>query len=254
MIVLAGLVALPRTWIAAFGAAIVLGHNLFDGVDAESLGAWSLAWKLLHEPGVAPFGFVSYPLMPWIGVMALGYALGPWTQLDQAVRRRRCVLSGGIVLAAFLALRLTDVYGDPAPWQQHDDALRTGLAFLNLEKYPPSLLYLLVTLGPGLLLLAALERRDGWIVRRLAVYGSVPLFAYVAHLFMLHVAAGLIAWMSGHGSAVLFTAFPFFPQGWGFGLPGVYLAWVVTVLLLYPACEEFAAWKRQRDAWWASYL
>jgi uncharacterized membrane protein len=186
--------------------------------------------------------------------MALGYALGgvyAW----EAQRRRRALLAiGTAAILAFLALRLINVYGDPRPWTVQPTATFTILSFLDVEKYPPSLLYLLATLGPALVALGAAERCKGRIAAVLEVFGRVPLLFYVLHIALAHLAAGLIALWMGFGTSVLRTIFVNPPDGWGFGLAGVYLAWACVLAALYPVCRWFAELKRRRRDWWLAYL
>ena len=164
MVALAALIWLPRWAIAGVSLIMIAGHNLFDGVRAEELGGASWAWHLLHEPGLVPLGhgvnlYVLYPLIPWIGVMAAGYLLGPVMQLEERTRQRVLFGLGAAVTLGFIVLRATNLYGDPAPWTPQQTLLPTVLSFLNCEKYPPSLLYLMMTLGPALMLLASLRTR-----------------------------------------------------------------------------------------------
>jgi uncharacterized membrane protein len=260
MVVLAGLVHLPRWAIAAIALAMIGGHNLFDGVRADQFGAAGWIWNLLHQRGVLHPGFgttlyVSYPLVPWIGVMAAGYALGPVFRLDRAVRARWLVGLGMVTTAGFVALRASNLYGDPAAWTMHDGVLATVLSFVNCEKYPPSLLYLAMTLGPGLLLLAALEGARGRIAGWITTFGRVPFFYYIAHLFLIHALAVAFSWLVLGDAAWLFGGLPTGkPANYGLGLPGVYVVWLLVVVMLYPLCRGFAALKQRRAEWWWSYL
>lgn len=256
MCVLAGLVALPAPLIAVFSFVMIAGHNLLDGIAPERLGAWAPWWRILHVPGEIPVGEVLYPLVPWVGVMAAGYVFGGLYRSSEA-RRRRITLALGFGLSAgFVLLRLWNGYGDPKPWSPQASPAFSVLSFINVTKYPPSLLYLLMTLGPGLLALHAFERspRHGALATALQTVGRVPLFAYVVHLAIAHALAGVIALSMGFGTAVLRDIFVFYPANWGFGLGAVYLAWLVVLLLLYPLCSWFAALKRRRRDWWLSYL
>lgn len=259
MIVLAALIRLPLAAIAAIGVAMIAGHNLFDGVAPESLGAWAPLWQVLHVQGVlsfgaTPAGFVHYPLIPWIGVMAAGYAFGRLYEFEAGRRRRVLVALGLGLCAAFVVLRLVNGYGDLAPWSTQRNATVTLLSFLNVTKYPPSLLFLLMTLGPAMLLLAWFERLHGPLAGMLATFGRVPLFAYVVHIVLAHLFAGLVALATGYGTVVLTDFFLFYPDGWGVGLPGVYLAWLIVLAVLYPLCRWFAAVRRRRGDWWLAYL
>ena len=255
MIALAVLVHLPRWLIAAVGIAMIGGHNMLDGIKAEQFGAAAPVWNLLHQPAMLELTpgfrfFVLYPLIPWIGVMAAGYAFGPVFKLDRATRMRWLLGLGAVITAGFVVLRATNLYGDPAPWVAHDSLVATALSFINCEKYPPSLLYLAMTLGPALLLLAAFERARGLPAGWITTFGRVPFFYYVVHLFALHALAVAYAWaLVGFGPLPAGK-----PDGYGLGLTGVYAVWLAVVVGLYPLCRWFAAIKRRRSEWWWSYL
>ena len=256
MIVLAALVHLPRWAIATVGLALIAGHNLFDGIKAEQLGAVAPVWHLLHQPGALDLTrgfklFVLYPLIPWIGVMAAGYALGPVFRLEREIRVRQLFVIGALVTAGFVFLRAINLYGDPAPWAVQNGLVATVLSFINCEKYPPSLLFLAMTLGPALMLVALLDGAQGIVAGWITIFGRVPLFYYIAHIYLLHASAILFAWLT-IGSAVF--AAPYKADGYGFGLAGIYTVWLVAVILLYPLCYWFAAIKRWRTEWWWSYL
>jgi len=254
MLMLAALVHLPVRVIGVFGATMIIGHNLLDSLEPSDFGVWAPLWNALHVQGPLPIGFLSYPLIPWLGVMALGFAMGTLYDL-KTNRRRTALLTAGVsALTLFAALRLANFYGDPQPWQVHSTVSATLMSFFNVEKYPPSLLYLLATLGIGWLLLVAAESLHGRIAVVLNTFGRVPLFAYVVHIAIAHALAGLIAGSLGFGSAVLAVDFTQFPRTWGFDLPLVYCAWLLVLLLLYPACVWFGEIKRRRRDWWLSYL
>jgi uncharacterized membrane protein len=260
MIALAVLVHLPRGAIAAIGLAMILGHNALDGIKPETFGAWAPLWNVLHQSGMIEPGFgiklfVLYPLVPWIGVMAVGYALGPVFLLARAARLRWLVGLGLATVAGFVLLRASNLYGDPAPWVAHDSLVSSVLSFINCEKYPPSLLYVAMTLGPALLLLAAFDGVRGRVADVITTYGRVPFFYYVAHIFLLHALAVLFAWLTIGEVAWMFRPFPGArPAGYGLGLPGIYLVWLGVVAALYPLCRWFAALKRRRDEWWWTFL
>ena len=255
MVLLGLLVRLPAMWVGAIGLAICAGHNLFDSVSPDALGSWGWLWKVLHvQAGPTGIAFVHYPLVPWVGLMAVGYALGKVYDLDGARRRQLLVAFGAAAIALFFVLRLTNAYGDPQPWVQQRDFGRTVLAFMDVEKYPPSLMYLLATVGPALLMLAAFERAQGWFAEVLQTFGRVPLFFYVAHIVLAHLAAGLLALSMGYGTAVLDGFFLDLPPTWGIGLVGVYAAWLFVVATLYPACLWFGELKERRREWWLYYL
>jgi uncharacterized membrane protein len=265
MIVLSALVYLPEFFVAAFGVAMIASHNLLDGVRVESFGRLAPVWTILHVPGLIVTNprhlvFVAYPLIPWVGVTAAGYGLGrifSWP----AERRRLFLFRFGMGLtAAFVILRTVNRYGDPGRWTGQKSAAFTVLSFLNTNKYPPSLLFLLMTLGPAMLLLWAFDGGTVRWLRPLLVFGRVPLFYFVLHLTVIHLIAvvvcaaryGQVHWM--FESAGL-DQYPMArPPGWGFGLPMVYVVWIVVVVALYPLCAWFAALKKRRRDAWLSYL
>jgi uncharacterized membrane protein len=254
MSILAGLIWLPTWAVAALGVVLLAGHNALDGVAPAALGDWAPLWTVLHVKGPTPFGIVLYPLLPWLGVMTVGYGFGALYTLPVPARRRATLALGAALCLLFVILRLCNGYGDPAPWSAQSDAWLTLLSFLNVTKYPPSLAFAAMTLGPALLALCAFERARGPLAGLLATFGRVPLFAYVLHLALAHLLAGAAAFALGHGKAVLTNLFVFFPEGWGTDLGGVYLAWLTVLAMLFPACHWFAQLKRQRRAWWLAYL
>jgi len=254
MLVLAALVHLPMPQIAAFSLLIIGGHNLLDGIEPQSFGAWAPLWSLLHVQEPIPYGFVAYPLIPWIAVMSLGYCIGSLFDLERERRRQWFVYLGAGSLTLFVLLRATNVYGDPIDWTLQSTTVRTLLSFVDVHKYPPSLQYVLLTLGAALLSLAALESVRGKFAEVLRTFGRVPLFFYVLHVALAHLAAGIVGLATGFGTALLSGDFMQVPQQWGFGLPVVYLAWLLVIATLYPACRWFAAVKRRRDDWWLSYV
>ena len=257
MVVLAALVWLPRSAIAAFAVALIAGHNLFDAIHAADLGALRWVWLLLHEEGgLEPFPgarwIVIYPLVPWVAVMAAGYVIGPWALLTRDVRRRRFLRACVALIGGFAVLRATNLYGDPHAWSTDGGPLRALLSFLNCEKYPPSLLFLAMTLGPALCLLAWMDRPLGPWSTRVAVFGRVPLLYYVLHLFLIHAAAIALAWPAVGAAAVTrpFVA----SEPLNYSLPAVYALWVAVVLALYPVCRWFADVKQRSGRAWVSYL
>jgi uncharacterized membrane protein len=275
MLCLAAISRLPRRAILALAVLMIAGHNLLDGIGPEQFGTWSWLWNLLHVQGVTAFGFVSYPVIPWIGVMALGFGLGPLYELSPLERKRWLMIAGSLSVLAFFALRLINVYGDPAPWQYQATALQTLFAFFNVEKYPPSLLYLLIMLGTAFMLLSALESRVGprpdaprrrrhdhrshvslldAVLQVLRNFGRVPLFFYILHIYLAHFASGLVGLMLGRGLQMFVVPLYKMPADWGFGSGGVLLAWGVVLLVCYPLCRWFAQVKRRRSDWWLAYV
>ena len=261
MVALAALVWLPTAVVAAFGIVMILGHNLLDPIKPDRFGEASWLWKLVHvQGGTDPLPghnvFIVYPLVPWVGVMAAGYAFGALYRLESARRKRLLVALGAGALLLVPALRLYNVYGDPRPWTfQARGTAFTLMSFFNFEKYPPSLLYLCATLGPALLLLALLDGREArGASKPLVVFGRVPLFYYLLHVPLIHVMAGVYA-VSKYGVEKAARIDPFnLPPGYGFSLAGVYAVWALTVLLLYPPCAWFARLKARRKDAWLSYL
>lgn len=265
MIALAGLIWLPIPAIAAIGIVMVAGHNLLDGIPAASFGALAPLWTILHAPGIVfnnshSLVLISYVLIPWIGVTALGFCLGRLFQ-GNAERRKTLLLWWGVGLClGFLVLRLANVYGDPAAWASQKSPLWTLISFLNVTKYPPSLLFLLMTLGPVLLLLRAFETHVPRIFQPALTIGKVPLFFFLAHIFLIHLLAVLASWLRYGEIGEMFRSpdlghFPFSqPPGWGEPLSVVYAVWIGVVLLLYPLCRWYARVKQRNKAWWLSYL
>lgn len=261
MVALSVLVYLPRWVIASVGIVMIAGHNLLDGLQLDSFRAvdGSLQWQgwLLNVLHV-PHSPVVYPLIPWIGVMAAGYAFGAVFLLPSS-RRKQLMLGGGVTLiGAFILLRMYNGYGDPASWAAQETVLFTLLSFLNTTKYPPSLLFLLMTLGTALILLSVFEHWQagrGRISRPLIVFGRVPLFFYLLHLYVIHGLVIVFALLMNHGVEPFLESFDAFPPGWGFNLGAVYLIWFAVTLLLYPACRWFAALKaRHKNSWWTPYI
>jgi uncharacterized membrane protein len=277
MIVLAMLIYLPKSAIAAFGLLMIALHNLLDsfsvqgsngpGTPVPSIGA--KVWMLLHKPfsgfpilgDGTPIILVIYPLVPWIGVMAAGYAFGALYQLDAQRRRRLLLIIGSTAILLFILIRGINIYGDPSPWSSQKNFVFTVLSFVNTTKYPPSLLFLLMTLGPAILALALFESSDaGGAVRKFFVtFGRVPLFFYILQWFTAHGIAILLHFAFGKPTSWLWRSpLSFFgaPQAGeiGFNLAVVYLAWIGGVLLLYPLCRWFARVKQRRRDWWLSYL
>lgn len=260
MIALAALVHLPTRAVLAIGALIVAGHNLFDGAP---LGGWW--WTVLHQPGFVlnqpgRVIFAAYPILPWIGVTALGYALGEIYEWDRAHRRAWLMRAGAVLCAAFVVLRVLNVYGDPSRWSTQASALYTMLSFLNTTKYPPSLLYLCMTLGPALLLLAWVDRDANRALRPVVMVGRVPFFYYVVHFASIHALAALVC-LVRFGTLSPMTQspdlghYPFSaPAGWGYPLPVVYGVWLPIVLWMLPLCRWFAGVKQRHPSRLLSYL
>ena len=268
MIALAGLIWLPLWAIALFGAALVLGHDALDGVQAmagRQPGSLTWLWAVLHQPGFLYRGDhavvrTSYVLVPWMGVTALGYVLGGVYEWSASERQRLLSRLGLGLVAAFIVLRFSNVYGDPVPWAWQHDALWTAMSFLNTNKYPPSLLFLLMTLGPALLLLRAFDARIPAVLRPALAFGRVPLFFFVLHFYLIHLLAVVVSYarygeVSGAFRSPDLAHFPMsMPGDWNVGLPVIYLIWAAVVVALWLPCRWFADLKRRRRSRWLSYL
>ena len=258
MILMAALVHVPVPIVAAVSLIMIAGHNLLDAIRPRDLGAFAGVWHVLHAPGFAIPGvlFVAYPLVPWVGVMGLGYVLAGAYEWDSARRRKFLIASGVAATIAFVVLRAVNGYGNPAPWSPQRTPALTAASFLNVLKYPPSLQFLLMTLGPAFVALAAAERARGRVAAWRSVYGRVPLFFYVVHIFVAHAAAVVLTFMQGGEwrRMNVITDLSTFPAWYGLPLPGVYAAWMAVVVLLYYPCREFARLKDSRGDWWLRYL
>jgi len=265
MIVLAGLIYLPIRVMAAVSIAIIALHNLLDHVSAQRFGRAAWIWDILHQQNVFAFhgiNFVTaYPVLPWIGVMAGGYCLGTVFEWDAHRRRSFLVRMGLALAAAFVVVRAINVYGDLLRWSQQALPVFTVLSFLNVTKYPPSLDFLLMTLGPAMVVMAWLENFHFHFANPLIVFGRVPFFYYGAHLLLAHLIAIGMNFVRYGAEPFLLIAPPsmggpsrLFPVGYGFPLWTVYAVWVVVLLLLYPASVWFARLKQRRHDWWLTYL
>jgi len=261
MVVLAGLVYLRRGVIAAFAFGMIVLHNAFDAVQPESLGAFGWLWKILHVQspifyGAANVLFVAYPLIPWIGVMAAGYLFGALLRQDEQSRRKALYGIGFGLIIGFVILRALNIYGDPHPWSAQSSAINTVLSFLDTHKYPPSLLYLMMTLGPAIAILPLLERWRGRFAEFLTIFGRVPLFYYVLHIYVIHALAVVAASLTMDDISFVFsnTLWDQWPASYGFNLGVVYLVWIAVILLLYLPCRWFADLKRKRTDPWLSYF
>jgi uncharacterized membrane protein len=267
MIAMAALIHLPIRWLAGLSAAIIVFHNCLDGIEASRFGSFAWAWNLLHQPGVISVAgkqvLVTYTLLPWIAVLAGGFCFGQVFVLEPSTRRRIMLRSGLALTIAFVVVRTVNLYGDPAPWEHQKSGVFTVLSLLNCTKYPGSLDFLLMTLGPALLVLAYLDQRRFKPNNPLIVFGRVPMFYFVLHFYLIHALAVVAAWLRYGRSAddFIFNPLPsmggpqqLFPADFGYGLWVVYGVWLLTVVILYPLCRRFAKVKATRSDWWLSYL
>ena len=270
MVVLAGLARLPLAAVGTIGLAIIAGHNLMDPhlealIPTLGNNLHSSHVEDLHEGFFAgPDLVVLYSLIPWVGVMAAGYAFGKVLTLETPRRNRICLTVGLGATALFLLLRGFNLYGDPRPWgaAPYPDwglPMPAPLAFLNTTKYPASLSFLLMTLGPTIAMIPLLEGARGALARGITVFGRVPFFYYVLHIPLIHALALVVSKVRlGEVSPWLFTNHPMGnpppPDGYPWNLPLLYMVWLVAVLMLYPACRWFADLKARRREWWLSYV
>ena len=274
MVVLSGLAFLPTSAVAVLGVMLIAYHNLWDGKSAAEVGLPQWLWVILHSPGqfsvLAPFHFgevevpeikftTGYSLLPWLGVLTAGYGFGSLFLLDPVQRRKQLLGLGLALTFAFVVLRYANSYGDSRPWSAQKDLTFTVLSFLNCQKYPPSLLFLLMTLGPAIAALSLFERTSGPLSRFFVIFGRVPLFFYLLHIPLIHGLVVVIDYVRYGFSPYVHEA-PWslsranLPPDYGFDLPGVYLIWSGVVLFLYPLCWWFARVKQGHRATWLSYL
>ncbi len=266
MIVLAGLIHLPVKVILGIGLLLVAGHNLLDNVHVPGNTLPAFGWSLLHDQKLffwqGKIVLVGYPLLPWIGIMALGYCLGQFysAQYSPKERKRYLIVLGLAAIVSFVVIRFINVYGDPAKWTYQATAFRTFLDFLKVTKYPPSLLYSLITLGFAILFLSMTEKAGGAVVRVISIYGRVPMFYYIIHIFLIHLLAMIFSQLfTAYGWEKWIFSKPiwFDPsmKGSGFPLWVVYLVWAFVVIALFPLCKRYDRYKQQhKEKWWLSYL
>lgn len=266
MVCLSFLIYLPKKLILVVGILLVTLHNLLDGIVMQGQSFQSILWYVLHQLKVLVINtdhmvLIQYPLLPWIGLMALGYVFGTLYQKDFSASRRKrwLLLLGGGLIALFIILRGLNSYGDLVPWAAQETAEKTILSFFNVTKYPPSLLYLYITMGPALLFLYGFENTKNKLTDFFLVFGRVPLFYYFLHVLVIHVFAilGMIIF-GGDWKNMILTAKSFM-QGdlatYGYPLYVVYLMWMGIVLLLYPICKRYMIYKgNNKDKWWLRYL
>jgi len=266
MICLSLLIYLPKAALFAVGLLLVAGHNALDGIVLSGQGLDSIVWYFLHQQTILYVGahhtiILFYPLIPWVGLMALGYLFGWFYQadFDREIRKKWLLTIGLACLALFFILRGINLYGDLVPWAVQDSATKTVLSFFNATKYPPSLLYLCLFIGPAMLLLYAIDTTKNKVSDFFLVFGRVPLFYYFAHVLLIHVLAIVsILIFGGNWQDMIINN-----EGWrsealrsyGFSLLTVYLVWISVIFMLYPFCKRYMAYKsKHKDQWWLSYL
>jgi uncharacterized membrane protein len=263
MIVLAGLIHLPKKVILAFSIVIIFGHNLLDNIHFDG----NFLWAMLHERKKFEFAeghtvIFAYSLLPWIAVMSLGYCFGSLYDNSFDTEKRKKILNsvGLLSILLFFILIAVNKYGDPVQWTNYGDTTKTIMSIFNISKYPPSLLYLLITLSGTFLFLANSEKLKGKIVNFFCVFGRVPFFYYIIHIYLIHFIAVFAAEFTGFGWQVMISMPTFITRvealkGYGFNLISVYLIWILVIILLYPMCKKFDNYKQShKEKWWLSYL
>lgn len=265
MLVLGLIIYLPKRIILSLGLLIVFGHNALDGFVKEGDSIGSLLWYMLHQANgfnyEGHFIRFSYPIIPWIGVILLGYCFGEFYKRDASVNlRKKWLLYIGIsATVLFFVFRGLNVYGDLMPWVSQETTEKTIISFFNVNKYPPSLSYLLITLGPSFLFLYFIENIKNAATNFLLVFGRVPFFYYILHIFVIHIGAILGLLLTGKDWKLMILDNENFRsgalEGYGYSLFTVYLVWIAIVLLLYPLCNKYMQYKaNNKNKWWLSYL
>jgi len=266
MIVLAALVYLPNMAILVIGLMLVFGHNLLDPVSVNGANINDLLWYALHQQYFLILNsnrivnFV-YPVLPWIGLMALGYLLGIFYEqgFDPTARRKWLLLCGTGLTLLFFILRGFNMYGEPNLWHAQRWAIISVMSFLNVTKYPPSLHFLLMTIGPALIFLALAESIEYRVAKPVLTFGRVPLFFYISHLFLIHLLAMAFLVTTGRDWSEYVLSAQSIRSGrlsnFGLDLAGVYLVWISVIASLYPLCRWYQKYKENNPwKWWLSYL
>jgi len=259
MIFLSILVFFPLPVILFIGLTIVFGHNAFDNLKPADF-SHPLIWDILHKQGSVPLSenynlFVIYPLIPWIGVMAIGYCFGSILLKPLKERNNWLIGIGATTILFFIVLRYTNAYGDPNEWHKQGSIRNTVLDFIKCQKYPPSLLYLGMTIGPAIIIMPLLEKLNNGLGRFFMVYGRVPLFYYILHIFLIHGMALITGLIMGFPVSRFTGGFFSDPAStWGFSLGTVYLFWMAAIAILYLPCRWFMRIKMKHKKWWLSYI
>lgn len=266
MVILGIAIWLPFSMLLLTGLFIVLGHNVLDFVEKDHNGAFPWWWYFLHIQTALPLWGnhmlgIFYPFLPWTGLMIVGYCSGRLFTRYELQQRNKILLRLGVgILIFFVALRFTNLYGDPDPWSVQKNSLYTMLSFVNVRKYPPSLLYMSLTIGVAFIFLAFIKRAGGRVSKIIIVFGRVPFFYYIIHFYLLHFIAIIMFLARGHSVAEGMAGAPGLPfkfvePGEGFGLTGVYIVWILVVAALYPLCKWYDSYKtNHREKWWLGYL
>jgi uncharacterized membrane protein len=256
MVCLSAIIFLPKIWVGIVGIVIVIGHDLLNSVSPESFGSLDWLWKLLHANGKIVFSngdliIVGYPIMPWFGIMCAGFGFGSIFLIEKEYRSKLLLWIGGFMVLTFIVLRAINVYGEKSPWEVQSTPFFTILSFINTSKYPPSLLYVLMTLGPAIVLLAFLEKWKAIVSDFFITIGKVPMFYYILHLFVIHGMAIMVGISIGADTSFLTNNTPPWSteRSFGFDLPVIYLIWVITIAILYPFCLWYMRFKAKHKDW-----
>ncbi|MFY0651280.1 MAG: DUF1624 domain-containing protein [Cyclobacteriaceae bacterium] len=266
MVILSVLIFLPKNFLAAVGILLVVGHNLLDDFTLSGSGLVDIIWYVFHQQNILVTDnnhvmFLYYPAMPWAGLMILGYLFGALYHNDySAEKRRKWLLQIGLISTLlFVVIRLQNVYGDPSAWGEQENSLFTFMSFLNTTKYPPSLLFILMTIGPSIIVLLLLENIKNLLTDMLVIIGRVPLFFYVVHIYLIHLLTMIAINFTGRSwTDWIWNAEAFLESStidYGFSLWVVYLVWAVVMVVLFPVCKKYHLYKgANKDKWWLSYL
>jgi uncharacterized membrane protein len=266
MVLLSTLIHLPFKLIVGLGVVITFGHDALHAIQLQPGDPYLLLWSFIHQVNAVEISacrlfIIPYPFLPWLAIMLLGYGLGAWYRkdIDSKKRKKSLLIIGVGATVAFIILRYFNIYGDPAPWMMQKDLTYSFMSFVNVTKYPPSLMYTLMTLGPVLILLSIMENWKGAAIKPFVVFGRVPLFYYILHFYLIHASA-LAMNMIMTGKTLHQIDFHFNKSfggiiaGEGVSLGGVYLVWISIVLILYPVCKRYNDYKSTHKHWWLSYL
>lgn len=265
MLFLSGIIYFSNKIISVIGLVIICFHNLFDTFVFEGQSPYAILWYFLHQQSMIKISehtslVFGYPIIPWVGLMALGYVMGSLYTEYQSKERTSLLMKFGIYsVLAFIILRLTNFYGEPNHFAIQEKISFSVMALFNTTKYPPSLLYLLMTIGPSLILLSIIEKYKNKITDFFIVFGKVPLFYYFSHVFLIHITAIIFLIIENKDYNIMLNMTPFLPNQYqlmeyGYPLWVVYLVWVIVILILYPICKKYMKYKSNSKKWWLSYL
>ncbi|MEI6509124.1 MAG: heparan-alpha-glucosaminide N-acetyltransferase domain-containing protein [Bacteroidota bacterium] len=264
LIILGLMIWLPYLIILSTGILITCFHNLIDQFEIARNGNVGFIWDILHHGGFNRYEFlpnhsilIIYPFVPWAALMMLGYCTGKIFTFESAQRKKILLSLGFGMIAMFFAIRLINTFGDSHHWSLQNNFLFTLLSFIDVSKYPPSLLYVLMTIGPALIFLALAEHIQNKFSAIVEVFGRVPFFYYIAHIYLIHFLTVILFFVSGHQVSEIQSnqsMFLFRAPDMGFGLAGVYVIWIFVLIVLYPVCKKFSHYKQTHQSWWLKYL